>query len=532
MTEFIPILGGMVKYTQKEESGRYKLTAVAVDPATHRTNGRTPNRIIAQSEAELPIKKDQVISRARKILYDEQKRPRFRSPAKKRDPTEASPIRDAFCDLRRDDPRLKQFWFKDSTIKSGFGAFQYKILPCLEAQDGNLTRADVVELYEQLKAKAGQTKWSKTNVSSHETNAAWALRSAFVIYNILREDHPEFPYIDFSPVRRGKRILLEQAKVLPETVRQNLVKYLEDHLETEPWYVRATVLMFDAAARTAEAAAIYAACVQVFGDFAVLFIRSQLIDGEIRPYSKSRAGYRDVTLSFWGKTMVCRCNQLIGDYDAPKPEIKRTAELSAWIKKALKECGLEKAFEEAAERLLIEEPDFNDDGTRCYDIHAYILRRDRSVRWLNICGISPADVDYYLGHANDLSTAEVSNFKTPEYHRHNALLLENYVYDPAITRQSFLCPALVSKESPELSFQPTVANAFLVRGEGLVDLLLSGITSEVGTSTVIIVPKGIIPHIITFTSPRGAIATGRPVIGRQALPYCMAKLKEKKAHEG
>ena len=523
-TDYVPVLGGMVKYTEKIVNGHFELTAEAVDPFTRRSLGYPTKRVVCRSKDELAVKKEQVVARAASMV----RRPKkgFQAKGSETLPRSESTLREAFEALSINDPRIVQYWAKESTRKFGFRTFRHSVLPYIEEHNGILTRSEVEEFYKLRKKESGETKRSRNNIASHESNATWALRAAKVIYDVLREDCPSLPYIDFSPVHRGKPIRTEQVKALPESVRQSFSRYLEAHLEAEPLYVRGAVLMFDAAARTGEAAAVRAPMVANYVEYGVLYIRGQEKDGCVLPYPKTRAGYRNVTLSFWGITMVQRCNQLIRDYDDADRAPLRSAELSAWVRAALIACGVDSAMFDAWERLTIAEPDYNDDMHRCTDSRAYILRRDRSVRWLSICGISQADVDYYLGHATGRTSAEASNFKMPEHHRRNAQLLENYVYNPAISRHPYLHPIVLGASLPSVSYGPACGYAYRVEGDNPQTLTISGVTCEVGTAITLRVPKGIVPRMQQISLPRSAAANPGPAIGKQAKQYLQVSKEE------
>lgn len=98
--------------------------------------------------------------------------------------------------------------------------------------------------------------------------------------------------------------------------------------------------------------------------------------------------------------------------------------LSAYAKDLLLTCGYKEDAMYAAEILMGVEPDVVD-GEIVNDVTCYILRRDWVTRALNICGVSPADADYLIGHKREDKSTTV--FSDPDVRYDIAKQLETCV---------------------------------------------------------------------------------------------------------
>jgi hypothetical protein len=99
---------------------------------------------------------------------------------------------------------------------------------------------------------------------------------------------------------------------------------------------------------------------------------------------------------------------VVSDSDDPSRFLS-PPKLSAYAKDLLLACGYVEDAMYAAEILMGVEPDVVDAET-VNDVSCYILRRDWVSRSLNICGVSPADADYLIGHKRvDKSTTVFSD---------------------------------------------------------------------------------------------------------------------------
>ena len=507
--------GLKVRLDQSQKNNAIVLKAYVVDPETLEKLSSSPKTCTIHRIEDYESRKQGLVN---KTCSDWLRKNRTRGSK----PTESSKlqpsiVRDTFDKLDFDSNFFTTRWGAASTRKQAAVFFRRNTIPFIESHlDEPCTRADVEELYNAWAKRAHENGNSNNNQSQVRRTVNNHLSEAAFIYAAMCELEPSLPEIDFSGFMIGRNIHAEMAKSLPEPVRQRLTVYLEEHIPFEPAEVRGTVLMYDAALRTAEGAGQLKQDFGLPGMPGVVRVRAQEKDGERNPHLKTGSAYRNVTLTFWGLNIVNRCNALIdeGDETAPVITAKR---LRTWIKKALLDCGLEDEFLQAARKLMDEEPDYLPDGTKDTDIIAYILRKDRATRWLNECGLNCVDVDYLLGHKIDLPRSQMPNFKTPAHHLEIAPYLENYVYDPKITAHPFFSPVILqSGEKRDLG--PAVGYTFRCAGPGKGKMHLQFNTREVGAVIEVRVPKGIVPKANIHTLPRRDLRD-QPIIGDQPIQF-------------
>lgn len=118
----------------------------------------------------------------------------------------------------------------------------------------------------------------------------------------------------------------------------------------------------------------------------------------------------------------------------------KSQNLSKWVASRLSECGLNSAFVERAREEESRHPDKDADGTPIFDVAAYILRRDCASRWRNVCGLTPPECDYLLGHADKTAKKKRVDYTSRAEQRKLAQKLERYVYDPEMSAHPAIQP--------------------------------------------------------------------------------------------
>lgn len=266
-----------------------------------------------------------------------------------------------------------------------------------------------------------------------------------ILLGYLREEHPEFPSFDLTGASLGGRAIPEeQIKALPEALCQYIRRELEARLEKEPCEVLGTVLMFDCALRTAEAAGIKLTCIHFYDSYAVIEVMYQEEDGSRIERLKTENAYRYVVSSYWGMTMLLRCCELLQSDPDDDRLLIRGSELSRWIRRLL--FCYDEAFVRDAERIEQTNPDRDDNGRPIYDVSAYVLRRNAASRWLNYDGLTHDEIDIMLGHKEKGTRPEVYLMDEAQQ-REIAVKLERYVYNPDCTKNPAFCPIEVTADS-------------------------------------------------------------------------------------
>lgn len=130
---------------------------------------------------------------------------------------------------------------------------------------------------------------------------------------------------------------------------------------------------------------------------------------------------------------------LVSSQDDPR-QFANPSALSACAKRLLLECGFLEAYLQSAASLMNSEPLPGGFGGKERDVVAYILRRDWIGRAQNCCGMSSANVDYLVGHAN-LKSAAV-DYTNPDVQLMLARQLERHVILPKYSRHPCFSPVM------------------------------------------------------------------------------------------
>lgn len=413
------------------------LRGYAVDDHGVRIDGSKTLRRIAKTAAAIPAAEQHLVAAAMKNL------PRAATKTKKKtdDVIDTDhPLAAAFAEVR-DAPQVLAPHWNDAVAHRWLMYFQRNILPILIAMiiDDEIRNGE--NAYDALAPKIAEKVKENGRSSGVDIvamgTAKNTLSAAQTIYDACRLFDPSLPVLKLAPVRKT-RIQREQCKSLPRDVRRRLARELRANIKTEPLMVIGAVLMWDAGARTAEAAAVIPEIdivpVGKDGEMSLLILWQEK-EGVRSAVLKTSNAYRCVPLSFWGIRMIEECLKCIDQKHYSNVELApiRAKNLSKWVANLLRECGLSDVFVKAAQEDEMRNPDIGPDGKPIYDVTAYILRRDRASRWRNVCGFSSAECDYLLGHEDKKAKKEKVDYTLSDEQSKLAKKLERYVYDPEIS---------------------------------------------------------------------------------------------------
>lgn len=220
------------------------------------------------------------------------------------------------------------------------------------------------------------------------------------------------------------------------------------------------VMMYHGGMRTAESAAPLLGEIEISeeADYATYFVDSQIQNGKAVDVLKTDNAYRQIVLPGEAVRFVqLRIKQLRADgfseeqiklmplasYDNAEGSFVPASALSGFVKDLLLLCGVqrERLATDGAEKLVIDREDKR-------DITAYILRRDFATRGIYCCGITPAEMDYLLGHISDEVGYDVvrANRGTPTWAKSIADRLGCYVTVPELSIDPTVVPITTSPE--------------------------------------------------------------------------------------
>lgn len=422
-------------YGRKNKQGHIVLRGYAIDAASVKINGSKTLSRKAKSEAEIPLAEQHLVAAVVKALPQKSvsREPKVALNAE-------NPMVRAFEVLKGSGDIISTNW--SPQVRERWMSYFYRnILPrivnYLQKPFGIAEREQLLnELVEKIEKQGNSTGNWRTVINTAKNNMA----SADVIYQAMRRVDPTtLPVIELAPARAGKTIQAEQIKSLPKEIRRKLARELEKRVEIEPLLVLGAICMWDGGTRTAEAAAVLPEDFEPIehSEHVSLWVLWQEKKGKRNPLLKSDAAYRRVPLSYWGTQMVMKCLEIIPLWPEDKTDAPMTADkLSSWIKSLLRDCGCDKDWWAAAVKEELRNPEIDSNGKPIYDVVAYVLRRDRSSRWRNLCGLLQ-ECDYLLGHADKKAKKRTVDYSLDEEQARIAYCCERYVYD----RQCSLHPA-------------------------------------------------------------------------------------------
>ena len=258
------------------------------------------------------------------------------------------------------------------------------------------------------------------------------------VLNAMRLAYPGRPELEIRlnvPDGHGLSVLREQAKALPQNVREALAEYLTDccrlydarlaltspdcanpeelrhQIQTlekvisdeNPRYVLVMLMMYDAGLRTSEAAAVTGDSLRLLncaGHHAtsLVLVQCQARDGKRCRILKSENAYRTTVLSHWGHVMVQSVLRYLAVFDSQWPQqVTDPKGASAWILQRLRVLGVSDCCLSNTAASLMAAGEHGLLASE--DLSAYILRRDCATRWAFRCGLSLDTIDILLGHA-------------------------------------------------------------------------------------------------------------------------------------
>lgn len=408
--------------------------------------------------------------------------------------------------------------------------FERNILPVLKTYVGEeFIGSDLDELRKKILDDILHSGRSKQVLSIAEATANASLAGAAIIYERMREENPSLPDIALAISRKYKRILPEQVKALPEVVRRRFFVALENLVDSEPKKVFAAVLMADAGLRTGEAAGTLPQQLLEEDGYITVPVLFQEIKGERTAVLKTDNAYRLVPLSYWGSVLINLCCKEIGDVPDDRPLVT-AKELSAWILRLLRKCGCDDAFMQSVRNAQAKESEIDKAGHVIHDIATYVLRRDRTDRWRNCCGLTcdpdgESEVDYLLGHQT-LHKRKKINMRLPEQRKALAEKLERYVYNNIISRNPALKPIEV-EHGNDIDLTPFPHIRIQNNGDEPLNIHIDVETMEGSEPIFLIYPGGAIQGDTTIRRINtGGVRIGRPIIGQNDFNYIISNAEE------
>ena len=347
----------------------------------------------------------------------------------------------------------------EGTIKTTYPYFKNNVLPVLDDHGENVTKTDMAELKEALIEKAIKNPNSRKARATAEKSVSGYLQRFNWILDQMHQCDETIPRLQFEVNTSLAVSQPEQAKHIQEDVRVVLASVLVSLSRLPPgmnYLVPGVAAMFLMGLRPAEACAIQMGSLVIREDWYVdCPVLAQIRYGKRTDLLKTEAAYRHaiggVLMAYFvkqrreqlqarmGKAYDISQLYLVSSEDDPA-QFADPSDLSAYAKRLLLECGFLEAYLKSAASLTNSEPLPGGFGGKERDVVAYILRRDWIGRAQNCCGMSSANVDYLVGHAN-LKSAAV-DYTNPDVQLMLARQLERHVILPKYSRHPCFSPVM------------------------------------------------------------------------------------------
>lgn len=346
-----------------------------------------------------------------------------------------------------------------STSRITHRFFERNILPTLDALGNTATQADMAELMESLVEKASKSSRSRRDRRIAERSVSGYLQRINWILDQMHQCDPSIVLLQFDLNTSSTVSYPEQAKYIPDDVRVAFASKLVSLSSLPPeeyCLVPGVAAMFLMGLRPAEACAVQMGALTIRDDWYVdCPVIAQIRNGNRTDLLKTEAAYRHAIGGYLMAYFVKQRREqlyaqmgesydiselyLVSSQDDPR-QFANPSALSACAKRLLLECGFLEAYLQSAASLMNSEPLPGGFGGKERDVVAYILRRDWIGRAQNCCGMSSANVDYLVGHAN-LKSAAV-DYTNPDVQLMLARQLERHVILPKYSRHPCFSPVM------------------------------------------------------------------------------------------
>ena len=282
------------------------LRGYAIDDHGVRIDGSKTLRRAANTAADIPATEMHLVAAVAAVLPISHVGAQRDKASTDLDPEH--PMVKAYNELIKDKCKVSAAWNDEVEARSVSG-FRRRLLPkILKYTNVPFAESDREEILNAIATDVRNHGNSRKNETIVQSTARKDMAAYAAVYQALRRIDPMLPNLELTPPRQKKTYTEEQVKSLPRRVRRRFAKKLRTLIPEKPKLVLGAVIMTDASARTAEAAAVIPSKdIKEVGTVLCLLIRWQEKNGKRCAVLKSDAAYRVVPLSAWGQKMIKQC---------------------------------------------------------------------------------------------------------------------------------------------------------------------------------------------------------------------------------
>ncbi len=390
----------------------------------------------------------------------------------------------------------------ETTRRQALTYFERTALPILDTYGGSITQADADDILEIVRKKA----FANTRRGESESITEAKVRQHAVEFNRL---YPMFrltvgeellPELKLPVPYRQRMIRSEHTKALPLVVQVKQIA-LYYRLASNGLMLGA-VLMKLGGLRTAEACGLRYRDIELFEDYAVIWVLRQLKDDELSNDLKRDDSYRPVIVPRLAVDLLqVRIEYLVSlgyqrDQIDEMPVVSRwddptqwaqKGDLSGFIREILKLLGMTDDDWDAVGETMRKEKDLDESNKPITDPSAYLERRNSCSMNISVCGIDSDLEDCLAGrkiYCGSIKAEQIDNYihnkdKWPEI----AAKLERLVLDPNHTANPLYRPIPLRKGVERVFCDAQAGFTFVAEEDCEVEIIIS--TTEAGDAVVV-----------------------------------------------
>ena len=282
------------------------LRGYAIDDHGVRIDGSKTLRRAANTAADIPATEMHLVAAVAAALPKSHVGAHHDKASTDLDPDH--PMVKAYNELIKDKCKVSAAWNDEVEARSVSG-FRRRLLPkILKYTNVPFAESDREEILNAIATDVRNHGNSRKNETIVQSTARKDMAAYAAVYQALRRIDPMLPNLELTPPRQKKTYTEEQVKSLPRRVRRRFAKKLRTLIPEKPKLVLGAVIMTDASARTAEAAAVIPSRdTKMVESTLCILICWQEKNGRRCAVLKSDAAYRVVPLSAWGQKMIKQC---------------------------------------------------------------------------------------------------------------------------------------------------------------------------------------------------------------------------------
>lgn len=444
----------------------------------------------ARTEDELLIRADELAARlVAKYLAKTELRKAVTSTGK-------SVYSDAYAQLTPEerDALCPASWRSSTTRKQGLRYFELTFLTILDAYGGDLTQADANDVLGLMRQKAFENTRRGESESVTEAKVRQHAVDVNRLYPAFRSvvGEDQLPALRLPVPQRQRIIRSEHTKSLPLAVQVTQIALYFRLIGNG--LTLGAVLMKLGGLRTAEACGLRYKDIDIYEEYAVIWVLRQLKGTDLSDELKRDDSYRCAIVPRLAVELLrARIEYLLAngfpqEKIADMPVVSSrddptqwasSGALSAFVRGVLDLLSITDTDWDAIEETMRAEQDRDENGKPITDACAYLERRNNNTMSVNICGLTSDMVDALSGRKLYGANAQTERVRSDVRNRDQwpliAAQMERLVLDPAHSAHPLFQPVGITGSSDQTCDIAQVGYTFVAEEDCEVEITVSSV---------------------------------------------------------